>query len=132
METFEGKRKSYQFFFVNFSHQMRMRQMTNQMISDPFAGFGMFGMPSIMNMGAGSLMPRMNNNGFSQMNRLLAAPPLANGMSNGMSSYSTSSVFCMSSNGNGQPQIYKETSSMRAGPNGVRETRRTVEGKSLL
>ena len=103
--------------------------MTNQMISDPFASFGMFGMgmPNIMNMGAG-LMPRMNNNGFSQMNRLLAAPQVANGMS----SYSTSSVFCMSSNGNGQPQIYKETSSMRAGPNGVRETRRTVEGKCLL
>lgn len=101
----------------------RMRQMTNQMISDPFAGFGgMFGMPSIMDMGAGSLMPRMNN-GFSQMNRLLAAPVPNAGMS-----YSSSSVFCMSSNGNGQPQIYKETSSTRTAPNGVRETRRTVEG----
>lgn len=108
--------------------------MTNQMLSDPFGGFGgMFGMgiPSIMDMGAGSLMPRMNmnNGGFSQMNRLLAAPQIA---PNAGLSYSSSSVFCMSSNGSGQPQIYKETSTMRAGPNGIRETRRTVEGKKLM
>lgn len=109
----------------------RMRQMS-QMMSDPFGGFGLFGgnmgIPSIMDMSAGSLMPRMapmQNNAFNGMNRLLSAQmggaPAV--------SYSSSSVFCMSSNGNGQPQIYKETSTMRSGPNGIRETRRTVEGK---
>jgi Myelodysplasia-myeloid leukemia factor 1-interacting protein len=117
----------------------QMRHMTNQMMrGDPFGGFGLFGgmrIPSIMDMGAGShsqhlsLMPHMNmnmnmNHGFPDMSRLLAVPQ---GSTPGVS-YSSSSVFCMSSNGNGQPQIYKETSSMRAGPNGVRETRRTVEG----
>lgn len=111
----------------------QMRHMSQQMMrGDPFGGFGLFGgmrIPSIMDMGAGShsLMPHMNmnmniNHGFPDMSRLLAQ-----GSAPGVS-YSSSSVFCMSSNGNGQPQIYKETSSMRAGPNGVRETRRTVEG----
>jgi hypothetical protein len=115
----------------------RMRHMTNQMMGgDPFGGFGLFGgmrIPSIMGAGSHSLMPHMNmnmniNHGFPDMSRLLAVPQ---GATPGVS-YSSSSVFCMSSNGNGQPQIYKETSSMRAGPNGIRETRRTVEGKYLV
>jgi hypothetical protein len=54
------------------------------------------------------------------MNRLLSVPQ------NGMA-YSTSSVFSMSSGPDGQPQVYKATSSTRTGPGGVKETRKTVE-----
>lgn len=101
----------------------QMRQITNSLFNnDPFGMFG--GMPSIgssMGMGMG-LIPSSR---FSPMpmNRLLQAPQM--GMSSSFSS--SSSVFCMSNDGSGQPQIYKETSSVRTGPNGVKETRRTVE-----
>ena len=106
----------------------QMRRMTNQMMSDPFGGFlGGFGMPGMMMGGLGtSLMPRLG--GFSAMpmptmnNRLLSAG------GGGVSFSSSSSTFCMSTGANGQPQIYKETSSTRTGPNGLKETRRTVEG----
>lgn len=118
-------------FIFNFSHQMRqMRRMTNQMMSDAFGGFGLFGglgIPSIMSMGMGSpLMPRMAGFNALPMNRLLSAP--AGSPNGGVSFSSSSSVFCMSSGGNGQPQVYKESSTIRQGPNGVKETRRTVEG----
>lgn len=109
----------------------QMRRMTNQMMSDPFGGFGLFGglgIPSIMQMGMGPgpLMPRMTAFNPPPMNRLLTS---AAGSPNGGVSFSSSSssVFCMSS-GNGQPQVYKESSTIRTGPNGVKETRRTVEG----
>lgn len=105
----------------------QMRRMTNQMFSDPFGGFGLFGgmgimQPSIMQMGVNPLMPRIAP--MPTMNRLLAAT----GPPGGVSYSSSSSVFCMSSGSNGQPQVYKETSSTRTGPNGLKETRRTVEG----
>lgn len=102
----------------------QMRQITNSLFNhDPF---GMFGMPSIgSSMG---LLPAARFNpmaGMQSMNRLLAGPM---SMSPASSSFSSSSsVFCMSNDGSGQPQIYKETSSVRTGPNGVKETRRTVE-----
>ncbi|XP_070490495.1 myeloid leukemia factor [Chironomus tepperi] len=105
-----------------FGHQMRqMRQITNSLFNhDPF---NMFGMPSIGgNMG---LIPSSRFAPMPTMNRLLASPFQ---MGPSSSSYSTSSsVFCMSSDGSGQPQVYKETSSVRTGPDGVKETRRTVE-----
>lgn len=105
-----------------FGHQMRqMRQITNNLFNnDPF---GMFGMPSIAS--SMSLMPSRFG-GMPNMNRLLSAPVMHHpGMSSSFSS--SSSVFCMSNDGSGQPQIYKETSSIRTGPDGVKETRRTVE-----
>lgn len=104
----------------------QMRQITNNLFSaDPFGGMaGMFGMGMpAFGMGMGLVPSR--GGGFNGMNRLLAAPHSANGMSTFSSS---SSVYCMSSNGNGQPQIYKETSFVKQGANGTRETRRTVEG----
>jgi hypothetical protein len=101
-------------------HMRQMRQMSN-MLSDPFAMM----MPS-MNM---SLMPRMSmGSQFGLMPSFNGINRLTNGASNGGVSYSSSSsMICMSNGANGQPQIYKETSSMHSA-NGVRETRRTVEG----
>ena len=99
----------------------QMRQITNSLFShDPFNMFGMGGIGG--NMG---LMPAARFAPMPTMNRLLASPFQIGPSS---SSYSTSSsVFCMSSDGSGQPQVYKETSSIRTGPDGVKETRRTVE-----
>lgn len=55
------------------------------------------------------------------MNRLLAGPE------NGISYSSSSVVSVMSSGADGRPQVYHETSSVRNGPGGIRETRRTVQ-----
>lgn len=83
----------------------------------------MFGMPSFGNNSMG-LLPT-SRFVMPQMNRLLSAPPM--GISSSSSYSTSSSVFCMSNDGSGQPLVYKETSSVRTGPNGVKETRRTVE-----
>lgn len=108
----------------------QMRQISNSfnnLLTDPF-GFGMFGMPAIA--GNMALMPHRpgfstSGMGMPNMNRLLSSANNGTGVS-----YSSSSVYCMSSGGSGQPQIYKETSSTRVGPGGVRETRQTVEGNN--
>lgn len=101
---------------------MRQMQnhMMNNMLTDPFRMFGMpalggFGFPQRTMHSSPFPVPGMN------LNRLLAGPE------NGVS-YSSSSVFSvMSSGSDGRPQVYHETSSIRNGPNGVRETRRTVQ-----
>lgn len=88
---------------------------------DPFRG--MFGMPHF---GMGRMNPMLSMGpGFGGMgmnlNRLLAAGP-----ENGIS-YSSSSVVSVMSTGDGRPQVYHETSSVRNGPGGIKETRRTVQ-----
>jgi myeloid leukemia factor 1 len=108
-----------------------MRQMQNQMMSNMLTDpFRMFGMPGMGGMGGGmgdmfgALQPRMHSSPFPGMNlnRLLAGPP------DGGMSYSSSSVFSvMSSGSDGRPQVYQETSSVRNGPDGIKETRRTVQ-----
>lgn len=107
-----------------FGHQMRaMRQMNNMMNSLIANPFGMFGAmdsiagPSLAGPRGGlSLMPHMGPN--MHMNRLLN--------SNDGTMYSSSSVFSMTSGPDG-PQVYQATSSTRAGPGGIKETRKTVQ-----
>lgn len=41
-------------------------------------------------------------------------------------SFTSSSVMTMSNGGDGRPQVYQETSSMRVGPGGIKETKKTV------
>ncbi|CRK89473.1 CLUMA_CG003211, isoform A [Clunio marinus] len=107
-----------------FSHTMNsMRQMQNHMMSNMLTDpFRMFGMPSF---GGFGLAPRqMHSSPFPGMNlnRLLAGGP-----EHGVS-YSSSSVFSVTSSGtDGRPQVYQETSSVRSGPDGLKETRRTVQ-----
>jgi hypothetical protein len=113
-----------------FGHHMRsMRQMNNMMNSlfaDPFgmfgggafgAGFGAFPNNALMGPNRNLMNP--------QMNRLLGGDTLA--IPDSGIAYSSSSVFSMSSGPDGRPQVYQATSSTRAGPGGVRETRRTVQ-----
>lgn len=106
-----------------------MRQMQNHMMSNMLTDpFRMFGMPQ---MGFGSMIPQMprahqmltHSSPFGQMNlnRLLS------GGDSGVSYSSSSVVSVMSSGTDGRPQVYHETSSVRKGPNGIKETRRTVQ-----
>lgn len=109
--------------FHIFSHTMNsMRQMQNHMmnnmLTDPFR---MFGMPGL---GGFGMQPRaMQPFPGMNLNRLLTGGPPDGGVS-----YSSSSVFSVMSSGtDGRPQVYQETSSVRNGPGGVKETRRTVQ-----
>lgn len=101
---------------------MRQMQnhMMNNMLTDPFRMFGGFG-------GFGMAPPRaMHSSPFPGMNlnRLLTGIP------DGGLSYSSSSVVSVMSGSDGRPQVYQETSSVRNGPGGFKETRRTVQDSS--
>lgn len=107
-----------------FGHQMRaMRQMNNMMNSLIANPFGMFGAldniagPSLVGHRGGSQLMAMQHPNM-HMNRLLN--------NNDGTLYSSSSVFSMSSGPDG-PQVYQATSSTRAGPGGIKETRKTVQ-----
>lgn len=102
--------------------------MMSSMMSDPFR---MFGMPQLSYSPMGRMNPMLNMGpalGFGGMgmnlNRLLAGPE------NGISYSSSSVVSVMSSGADGRPQVYHETSSVRNGPGGLKETRRTVQDSS--
>lgn len=109
-----------------------MRQMNNMMNSifaDPFAmlgGNGGFGGNFGFNNG---LMHSMNParhsmvNYAGNQNRLLGGI----GMPASGVSYSSSSVFSMSTGLDGRPQIYQASSSTKMGPNGIKETKKTVQ-----
>lgn len=109
---------------MNSMRQMQNHMMSN-MLTDPFRMLGGMGPMG----GFGALMPRMGNSMMHcgpqfpgmNLNRLLSGPE------NGVS-YSSSSVFSvMSSGSDGRPQVYHETSSVRKGPGGLKETRHTVQ-----
>ncbi|XP_072944936.1 myeloid leukemia factor [Epargyreus clarus] len=110
------------------SHMRQMRQMHNMMSSlcgslvDPF---GMMGGPLAIGgpRHSSSLMPFMPQ--MPSLNRLFSAD-LSDGHMGAGSSYSSSTVV-MSSGPNGKPQVYSSTSSTKIGPNGVKETRKTLQ-----
>lgn len=68
----------------------------------------------------GSLMP-FGFPSMPNMNRLLSGE----GMD--APSYCSSSVISMSHGPDGRPQVYQATSSTKTGPNGLRETQKTVQ-----
>lgn len=108
---------------MNSMRQMQNHMMSN-MLTDPFRMFGMPGMggggfPQL----GGTLAPRSMFPGMN-LNRLLHG----GGGPEGGVSYSSSSVFSVMSSGtDGRPQVYQETSSVRNGPGGLKEVRRTVQ-----
>lgn len=103
--------------------------MMSNMLTDPFRMFGM-GMPGLG--GFGGLPSRSQIMHNSPMhNSLMHSSPmnlnrLLSGPENGVS-FSSSSVFSVMSSGDGRPQVYHETSSTKIGPDGLKETRRTVQ-----
>ncbi|XP_047992521.1 myeloid leukemia factor isoform X2 [Leguminivora glycinivorella] len=116
------------FFGSHMRHMRQMNNMMNSLFSDPF---GMLGGPlSLMprsNMGMGmagmSMMPFMPQ--MPQMNRLFTAD-LDGPMTTG-SSFSSSTVVMSSGGPNGKPQVFSSTSSTKIGPNGIKETRKTLQ-----
>ncbi|XP_063536974.1 myeloid leukemia factor isoform X2 [Cydia strobilella] len=115
------------FFGSHMRHMRQMNNMMNSLFSDPF---GMLGGPlslmprSNMGMGMGgmSMMPFMPQ--MPQMNRLFS--DLDGPMTAG-SSFSSSTVVMSSGGPNGKPQVFSSTSSTKIGPNGIKETRKTLQ-----
>ncbi|XP_052743374.1 myeloid leukemia factor isoform X2 [Bicyclus anynana] len=110
------------FFGSHMRHMRQMNNMMNSLFSDPF---GMLGEGPLSIMGGrrgNAMMPYMPQ--MPSINRLLADVTGGHGM--GASSYSSSTVV-MSSGPNGSPQVYSSTSSTKIGPNGVKETRNTLQ-----
>lgn len=115
-----------------FCYCRQMRQMNNMMNSifaDPFAmlggnaGFGgNFGFNNALMHSMNPARHSMVNYGGNN-NRLLGGM----GMPESGVSYSSSSVFSMSTGLDGRPQIYQASSSTKTGPNGIKETKKTVQ-----
>ncbi|CAH4029879.1 myeloid leukemia factor isoform X1 [Pieris brassicae] len=111
------------FFGSHMRHIRQMNNMMNSMFSDPF---GMLGDSRLSIMGpphGSSLMPFMPQ--MPSLNRLFSAD-LTNAAMGASSSFSSSTVV-MSSGPHGKPQVYSSSSSTKIGPNGVKETRKTLQ-----
>lgn len=110
------------FFGSHMRHMRQMNNMMNSLFSDPFGMLGGDGPLAIMGPRRGNaLMPFMPQ--MPSLNRLFS--DLGGNMSAG-SSFSSSTVV-MSSGPNGKPQVYSSSSSTKIGPNGIKETRKTLQ-----
>ncbi|XP_045451179.1 myeloid leukemia factor [Melitaea cinxia] len=114
------------FFGSHMRHMRQMNNMMNSLFADPF---GMLGDGPLSITGSGSrhgtaLMPFMPQ--MPSLNRLFSGGDLTNGHMSAGSSFSSSTVV-MSSGPSGSPQVFSSTSSMKIGPNGVKETRKTLQ-----
>ncbi|XP_018006557.1 myeloid leukemia factor 2 isoform X2 [Hyalella azteca] len=132
-------------FFGSASGMMRqMDSMMSSMMRSPFGGDPFGSMMSGPMMGMmrqpqqqqyhlpvmGSHMNNMNSlslmaNPMSMMNNLMANMEHVQGESN-TQVFSSSSVMSMTMGPDGKPQVYQESSTVRGGPGGVRETQRSV------
>lgn len=115
--------------FCNYRQMRQMNNMMNSIFADPFAmlggnaGFGgNFGFNNAL---MHSMIPARHSmvNYGGNNNRLLGGM----GMPESGVSYSSSSVFSMSTGLDGRPQIYQASSSTKTGPNGIKETKKTVQ-----
>lgn len=113
------------FFRYHMRYMRQMNNMMNSLFSDPFGMLGGNGGPlAIMGPRHGSsLTPFMPQ--ISPLDRLCI--DLDNNHMRPGSSFSSSSTVVMSSGPNGKPQVYSSSSSMKIGPNGVKETRKTLQ-----
>ncbi|KAL0822044.1 hypothetical protein ABMA28_005416 [Loxostege sticticalis] len=110
------------FFGSHMRHMRQMNNMMNSLFSDPFGMLGGGGPLALTGPRHGSsLMPFMPQ--MPSLNRLFS--DMDGHMSAGSSF--TSSTVVMSSGPNGKPQVYSSSSSTKVGPNGVKETRKTLQ-----
>ncbi|KAL0822046.1 hypothetical protein ABMA28_005416 [Loxostege sticticalis] len=111
------------FFGSHMRHMRQMNNMMNSLFSDPFGMLGGGGPLALTGPRHGSsLMPFMPQ--MPSLNRLFSAD--MDGHMSAGSSF-TSSTVVMSSGPNGKPQVYSSSSSTKVGPNGVKETRKTLQ-----
>ncbi|XP_026318418.1 myeloid leukemia factor isoform X3 [Hyposmocoma kahamanoa] len=111
------------FFGSHMRHMRQMNNMMNSLFSDPF---GMLGEVPLAIGGprhGSALMPFMPQ--MPSLNKLFSGDMFDGHMGAG-SSFSSSTVV-MSSGPNFKPQVYSSTSSTKIGPNGVKETRKTLQ-----
>ncbi|XP_059054881.1 myeloid leukemia factor isoform X2 [Achroia grisella] len=107
-----------------FGHMRQMNSMMNSMFSDPFGmlgGGGPLALTAAPRHACTSMMPMMPQ--MPMLNRLFT--DMDGSMGTG-SSFSSSTVI-MSSGPNGKPQVYSTSSSTKIGPNGLKETRKTLQ-----
>ncbi|GBP08920.1 Myeloid leukemia factor [Eumeta japonica] len=111
-------------FGSHMRHVRHMNSMMNSLLSDPFGMFGGGGPLAIdAARGGSSLVPFMPQ--MPSLNRLFSADLGSGSMGTG-SSFSSSTIM-MSSGPLGKPQVISTSSSTRIGPNGVAETRKTLQ-----
>ncbi|XP_050434811.1 myeloid leukemia factor isoform X2 [Adelges cooleyi] len=117
--------------------------LMSDMFGNRYGQRGMNPMESIMNSVFGGEMHNdmssmmMPFGGTFPFGSMMPPNPMMNGMNNAMSmmgnsngmgqSFSSTTFMSYSSNGpNGQPQVYKASTSTRTGPGGIRETKKAV------
>ncbi|XP_060804902.1 myeloid leukemia factor isoform X2 [Amyelois transitella] len=111
------------FFGSHMRHMRQMNNMMNSLFSDPFGMLGGGGPLALTGPRHGSaLMPFMPQ--MPSLNRLFSGDMEGH---MGMGSSFSSSTVIMSSGPNGKPQVYSSTSSTKIGPNGVKETKKTLQ-----
>ncbi|XP_041982315.1 myeloid leukemia factor isoform X2 [Aricia agestis] len=109
------------FFGPHMRHMQQMNNFMSSMFSDPF---GMLNDGPLAIGGprhGGALMPFMPQMPINRLFSDMTNGPLSSG-----SSFSSSTVV-MSSGPNGTPQVYSSTSRTKIGPNGVKETQKTLQ-----
>lgn len=91
----------------------QLQQQQNQLM-DPFG----------MNMHSMMMSPFGGHNQIMSMMNSMQQPDIVNG--NNSQVFSSSSVVSYTNGSDGKPKVYQESSQMRQGPNGVRETKKMV------
>lgn len=111
------------------------RNAHNNMMMSPFGGAGMVSPFDRHN----QMMQQMNNNNnpFALINQMMGMNHMSGGGGGGggmqvinsdpnSQIFSSSSVVSYSNTGDGKPKVYQESTQMRQGPGGVKETRKMV------
>ncbi|XP_050347826.1 myeloid leukemia factor isoform X4 [Nymphalis io] len=111
------------FFGSHMRHMRQMNNMMNSLFADPFGMLGDGPLAITGSRHGSSMMPFMPQ--MPSLNRLFTAD-LSDGHMSAGSSFSSSTVV-MSSGPSGSPQVFSSSSSMKIGPNGVKETRKTLQ-----
>ncbi|XP_047535381.1 myeloid leukemia factor isoform X2 [Vanessa atalanta] len=111
------------FFGSHMRHMRQMNNMMNSMFADPFGMLRDGPLALTGSRHGSSMMPFMPQ--MPSLNRLFTAD-LTDGHMSAGSSFSSSTVV-MSSGPSGSPQVFSSSSSMKIGPNGVKETRKTLQ-----
>lgn len=125
----------------SMNQQMNQMSQMNRMMGSMmgFGGMGMGGMGGMMDpfnmlmpspfdpQGSSNALMRRNNPG---PRALMGFPDIGGLMNVGVgdgASFCQTSITTMRTGPDGRPQVYQETSSVKGGPGGVKETRKTVQ-----
>lgn len=112
----------------NHQNSRNQNNNRNQNFNDPFNMM----MMSPFDRHNSMMAQHQNNNPFALMNQMMSSmrqpnfsPNIINADPNSQV-FSSSSVITYSNSGDGKPKVYQESSQMRQGPGGIKETRKMV------